>query len=90
MEVGHWITIGIFGIGQLTALILTYVNLRVKIKELEMNIETIKETAKNNLHSFHIHEQQNEKMFDKFEKKMEEVHKGVDEIKNILINKHYN
>lgn len=86
MEIGHWIVLGIWLIGQLTALVITYLNLRLKLKELEMTIKNTDKTIKDNQHSFHIHEQQNEKMFDKFEKKMDDVYNVVHEVKNILIN----
>jgi len=100
MNTGHWITIGMFGVTQLTALIITYINVRLKIKELEIKIENMKqsildkedslnEKIKTNQHSFHIHEQQNERMFDKYEKKLDDVYDVVSEVKNILINKNF-
>jgi diaminopimelate decarboxylase len=64
--------------------------LRVKIKELEMKIDNQEQKTKDNLHSFHIHEQQNEKMFDKFENKIDAVFDVVNEVKNILITKNFN
>lgn len=90
MSIGNWLTLGMFTVAQITALIVAYINLRLKIKELEMQIDQIKETAKNNQQSFHIHEQQNEKMFDKYEKKLDDVFDIVNDVKNILINKNFN
>ena len=87
MSLSIWIAVILWAIGQITALVIAYINVRVKIKELEMKIDAQSETIKTNQHSFHIHEQQNEKLFDKFEKKMDAVHETVNEVKTILISK---
>jgi iron-sulfur cluster repair protein YtfE (RIC family) len=101
MNFGNWIAIGTLAVGQLTALIVAYINIRVKLKELEMQIEAIRETAKTNQEHFHDHENENDKRFDKYEQKLEAVHtdlhkmnieigKEIGEVKNILIKKNFN
>lgn len=85
MTASNWIVLAIWGFAQLTALVAIYVNIRLKIKELEMKIESIQQKQKDNQTSFHIHEQQNEKMFDKFEKKMDQVYDSVNELKDFLM-----
>lgn len=87
MDIGDWLILGMFTVAQITALVISYINLRLKIKEIEMKIQAQDQKIKDNQSSFHIHEQQNEKMFDKFEKKMDDVYNAVNEVKNILINK---
>ncbi|MFW9927916.1 MAG: hypothetical protein ACFFD1_00830 [Candidatus Thorarchaeota archaeon] len=87
MTIEAWIALGIWFAAQITAVIITYVNVRVKIKELEINLEAAKETIKVNLHSFHIHERQNENSFDKFDKKIDNVYNSINDVKNILMNK---
>ena len=90
MNIGNWIAIGSLAIVQLSALITAYINVRVKLKELEMEILALQKQTKNDRHSFHIHEQQNEKMFDKFEKKIDDVYDAINDVKNILISKNFN
>lgn len=98
MDATNWIAIIGIAIINIGGLIGIYVNIKVKLKELEIKIismedkiKTEKETTdariKDNQHAFHIHEAQNEKSNDKFEKKMDDIYKSINEVKSILMNK---
>lgn len=85
MTLTDWIIISLFVIGQITGLVSLYISMRLKIKELEMKMESLKENLINTNTLFHIHEEQNERMFEKFEKKMDAVYNSVNEIKALII-----
>lgn len=70
----HWISLGIWAFSQLTALVVIYVRLVVKIKEIEMKNSSLKE-------SFHLHEKLNEDSMTKIEEFMIYLRDSIDELK---------
>ena len=81
MSTGNWIVLGIWGFTQLAAIVGVYIRLILKIKEIDMKIDSNVAKLSDVRSSLHIHEQQNEKSFDKFEKKMDAIHVSISEIK---------
>lgn len=80
-----WVILGIWLVGQMTAIVVVYINVRIKLKEIEVKLEVAQKEIETNLHAFHIHERQNEKSFDKFEKKIDGVYTVINEVKKILM-----
>jgi len=87
MSVTDFIILGLFAIGQLTALVIGHVKNQVKLKEFEMAIQNLQQQINVNRKSFHIHEQQNERMFNKFEEKQDDTLKAISELKTLIIEK---
>lgn len=91
MGATEWVMIGTAMFVQIVALIGTYIRVQVKLKELDMKIESMKTEVDNTRSSLNLHERQNERTFDKLEEKMDDFQKSlfkeVNEIKKILMSK---
>lgn len=78
----EWVMIGTTLFIQITALVGTYINVRVKLKELDVKIQ-------NTQSALNLHERQNERTFDKLDKKLDSMQKGIfseiNTIKEILM-----
>lgn len=90
MNLSNWITLTIFGITQISLLITAYWRIRIKMTEIEMKIKEQDKQVEYIRSSLHLHEAQNEKVFDRFDKKIDGVYTAINEIKTILINKNFN
>ena len=87
MTIANYITLIIWAAAQITAVTVAYIRIVVKLNEAKMRFENVQQQIDANKQAFQIHEMQNEKSFDRFDKKIDDIGTKVDDIKNILIEK---
>lgn len=87
MGITEWIIIGMWGFAQITALVITHINIRVKLKELEMKVISIEAALGEDKTDLHEHEKMNEKAFVRVDDKLDKVYESINDVKTFLMSK---